>query len=154
MNRLRRRGEEGQSMVEFALMLPVFLIILAIVVEFGVGLSNWISITNATREGARYGAVGATPAEIQARVLEKSTQLIGSDLDPSQIEVAYVDLNGDGSVGRGESVVVRTTYRYDPIEPLGMLVDALAGGITFRSCADMRLELGAPAGAVAGGDPC
>jgi len=147
------RRQKGQAAVEFALIVPIFLIVLFIIVDFGVGLSNWISLTNATREGARYGAVGASPTEIEQRVLDKSTQLIGSDLDPAQITVQYVDEDGDGSVDRGESVVVRTTYDYSLITPLGQLLALTFGGITFNSCADMRLELGIQ-GASGGGSAC
>lgn len=147
------RRQKGQAAVEFALIVPIFLIVLFIIVDFGVGLSNWISLTNATREGARYGAVGASSDEIRQRVLDKSTQLIGSDLDPSQISVEYVDSDGDGSVDRGESVVVRTTYDYDLITPLRQLMTLTFGSITFNSCADMRLELGVT-GASGGGSAC
>jgi hypothetical protein len=152
MRRQDARDEKGQSAVEFALMLPVFLIVIAITVEFGVGLSNWISVTNATREGARYGAVGATTDEIKQAVIDKSTQLISGDLDASGIEVVYHDLDGDGSIERGESVEVCTTYNHQLIGLWGPLINALTDGITFRSQSDMRLELGVSA--ASGGGEC
>jgi Flp pilus assembly protein TadG len=58
-NRVRRRrsGEEGQSLVEFALVLtPLFLILLGII-QFGFIFNAYITITNATREAAREATI-------------------------------------------------------------------------------------------------
>ena len=56
--RLRpRRPQRGQSLVEFALvMMPLFVILLAIV-QFGFIFNSYVTITNASREGARIGTV-------------------------------------------------------------------------------------------------
>jgi Flp pilus assembly protein TadG len=55
--RRRQPGEAGQSLVEFALVLsPLFLILLGII-QFGFIFNSYITITNATREGAREGSV-------------------------------------------------------------------------------------------------
>ena len=55
--RRRHEGAEGQSLVEFALVLtPLFLILLGII-QFGFIFNSYITITNATREGAREGSV-------------------------------------------------------------------------------------------------
>src|SRR3990172_5805826 len=52
------RGRRGQSLVEFSLVLPVLLIMVFGIIDFGLGLRSYISLTNATREGARFAAVG------------------------------------------------------------------------------------------------
>nr|MDP9490831.1 pilus assembly protein [Actinomycetota bacterium] len=50
-------AERGQSLVEFALvMMPLFIILLAIV-QFGFIFNSYVTITNASREGARLGTV-------------------------------------------------------------------------------------------------
>jgi Flp pilus assembly protein TadG len=56
--RVRRRSRaEGQSLVEFALVLtPLFLILLGII-QFGFIFNSYITITNATREAAREGSI-------------------------------------------------------------------------------------------------
>ena len=57
MPTIRRRSERGQSLVEFALVLmPLFVILLAII-QFGFIFNAYVTITNATREGARNGTV-------------------------------------------------------------------------------------------------
>ncbi|MCH8921013.1 MAG: pilus assembly protein, partial [Chloroflexi bacterium] len=51
----RRNGEKGQSLVEFAMVIPIFLILVFAIVDFGMGFHAWITVTNAAREGARIG---------------------------------------------------------------------------------------------------
>lgn len=51
-----RRGERGQSLVEFSLLVPVFLLILFGMMEFGFIFTHNLTIEYATREGARAGA--------------------------------------------------------------------------------------------------
>jgi hypothetical protein len=133
--RTDRRKEKGQSMVEFALVLPLFLIVMFIIVDFGVGFSRWLVITNAAREGARFGSVGASPAEVVDRTIRTSHGL----LDAGGVTVEYADFEGDG-VGPGDAVVVNAEYGYGLITPIGQIFDSLAGSITLSSCADMRIE--------------
>src|SRR3990172_3944725 len=58
-NRIRRRvSERGQSLVEIALFLPIFLILIVGVVEIGYYMNHYINLLDATREAARYGADG------------------------------------------------------------------------------------------------
>lgn len=51
-----RAGERGQSIVELALMIPVFLMLLLGMLEFGMAFDHVLTISYATREGARTGA--------------------------------------------------------------------------------------------------
>ena len=48
-----RRSERGANLVEFAIVVPLLLLILAGVVDFGYAFHDYIIITNAAREGAR-----------------------------------------------------------------------------------------------------
>lgn len=59
MNKWKRIGkdEKGQSLVEFALVLPILLLFLLGIIEFGWLLNAQISLTSAAREGARLAAV-------------------------------------------------------------------------------------------------
>jgi hypothetical protein len=51
-----RHGERGQSLVELSVLMPVFLLLLLAILEFGMAFDHLISISYATREGARTGA--------------------------------------------------------------------------------------------------
>jgi len=69
----RRRRSRGQSVVEFALILPVFMLLLLVTVDFGRLFFTTIQLTNAAREGANYAATNPTDTvTIQARVLDEA----------------------------------------------------------------------------------
>ncbi len=55
--RQKRRGRSGQAVVEFALVLPLFLLLLFAAVEFGRAYFHLHLLTNASREGARVGSL-------------------------------------------------------------------------------------------------
>ncbi len=149
MNRRTDRKEIGQAMVEFALLLPIFLIVLFLIIDFGVGISRWVIVTNSTREGARIGAVGASTPDIADRVALTSNGL----LDAADVTIRYVG-DGDGAAERGESVVVESDYEYGLITPLGNFLSLAWDSITFHSCTDMRLELPVSGAVDSGGDVC
>lgn len=58
--RWRRRGDEGASLVEFALILPIFMCLVLGMITGGVLYNRQLQITHAVREGARYGATVPT----------------------------------------------------------------------------------------------
>lgn len=136
LRRGRRGGESGQSLVEFALVLPLLLVLLFALVDFGRGFQAWIQVTNGAREGARVGAVRGTAAQIESRVRSAT-----AGLDQSKLSVAASNVQG----APGQSVVVTVSYRWDLITPVSPLLGLLSGGsvagtLTLRSAADMRLE--------------
>jgi hypothetical protein len=130
--------ERGQAVVEFALLLPLFLIVLFIIIDFGVGISRWTVVTSATREGARIGAVGVSPNEIKSKVAVTSNDL----LDPLDVHVNYVDNNTNNPLGdHGDSVVVESDYDYQLITPLRVFLGIAFDSLNFHSCTDMRVEV-------------
>ena len=73
MNSLK--NERGQSMVEFAIMLPLLILIVMGILEFGMMMNSYLGINNAAREGARLGIVGGTDTQIQNIILSTSPSL-------------------------------------------------------------------------------
>ena len=51
------RTERGQTMVEFTLVLPVLLVVLFGIIQFGIAFNNYVALTDAVRAGARTAAV-------------------------------------------------------------------------------------------------
>ena len=143
------RKERGQAMVEFALLLPIFLVVLFLIIDFGVGISRWVIVTNSTREGARIGAVGASTNDIADRVATTSNGLLAT----TDVTVRYVG-DGDSQAERGESVVVESDYEYGLITPLGAFLSIAFDSLTFHSCTDMRLELPVSGAVDSGGEVC
>lgn len=137
IRRRRKNGEKGQALAEFALLIPIFLILLFAIVDFGMGFYSWITVTNAAREGARLGSVQATEVEIVDRVYQTS------DLPDEATQMTVTVTNAQGQPG--ESVVVEVDYDYDLITPLAGLVqfvsgDAIGPTLGLSSTAEMRLE--------------
>ena len=144
------------------MVLPIFLVLVFAIVDFGMGLNAWITVTNSAREGARLGAVQAPLGVSSSPCYGKSspTQCIVDrvrattcpDADPVclsklTVTVSFVDRNGDGtSNGSGDSVVVKAVYRYSFISPLSSLVSFVCPTcnvgptLNISSTADMRLE--------------
>jgi Flp pilus assembly protein TadG len=58
--RPRRREEAGASLVEFAIVLPVFALMLFAMIQFGLGFAGWDELRNAVQTGARIAANGPT----------------------------------------------------------------------------------------------
>jgi Flp pilus assembly protein TadG len=89
---------KGQSLLEFALMLPLLLLIVLGIIEFGRIFLLYTEASNAAREGARYGvAAGDSPNSVpryldcdEIRAAAVNTTVL-SDLEPidTNIEVAY-----------------------------------------------------------------
>lgn len=62
----RRKRSRGQALTEFALILPIFVIVLFAIIDFGRYVFTANSLSNAAREGARVGSVGNRPTECAA----------------------------------------------------------------------------------------
>ena len=92
-NRMVKHRQTGTATVEFGLLLPVLLLIVSGIIEFGFALYDKAVITNASREGARAGIVlrvpAVTPAEITSRVTHYTgTALLGLGA-PSLVTVDF-----------------------------------------------------------------
>lgn len=119
--------------------MPVIIVFIAIIVDFGIGLNRRIIFTNAAREAARYASLGTStdPGDIQQRAVDHGH----SAFEVANVEVYWIDRNGDGKVRAGESVAVKINYVYDL--PLMGSVDGLFGdladGVNLSACSDMAL---------------
>jgi Flp pilus assembly protein TadG len=138
----RRKGsrQRGQSLVEFALVIPLFLVLVFGIIDFGLGLKSWITITNAAREGARFAAITCSTATNDDGVIA-TTEEAAADLS-DDVTVTVTNCPGDAT----ESVTVAVEYDYELITPLGGMLSVLGGGvglpasIGLSSSSDMRVE--------------
>ncbi len=86
MRLLQRRPRRGQSLVEFALVLPIFFLLLFGVLDLGRGVLAFNSVSNAAREGVRTAIVDQTVSAIKARAARTST---GAALSAGDIRIAF-----------------------------------------------------------------
>lgn len=128
-------NERGQTLVEFALILPLMLVLIFALVDFGRAFHTWLVVTNSAREGARVGAVQGDTNAIQARINDSM-----ASLDTSQLAITLTNVEGD----RGETIEVDLVYDFEFVTPIGGLVNIMTGGTLsspdISSHASMRLE--------------
>jgi Flp pilus assembly protein TadG len=130
IDRLLRR-EDGQAMVEMALILPLVVLLLFGIVEFGRGLGIYLTLVHATREGVRSGSLGADDTEI-----ERTVKSCASGLDPNLV-VVEIDPAEVLRVS-GASVTVRVQYSFAVMVPA---ISRYTGAIMPMSMAlSMRIE--------------
>ena len=75
----QKRRERGQSLVETAVVLPILLLLVAAIVDFGRAFDAYIILTNAAREGARFGSVNP---ELTKRRSNSSSSTMSSARGP------------------------------------------------------------------------
>ena len=138
----------GQSLMEISLLLPVLLIIVFGIIDFGLGMRSYISLSNGVREAARFAAIG-NPAGVPTDCDGVTNTTVygalcfatdGLDLNELEPDVTYP--NGYAS---GNSVVVSADYSHNFVTPLGDLIGFFSGGtfptaIELHSSTDMRIE--------------
>ena len=131
--------EEGQAALEFVMVLPVFIMFFLLMIDLGMMTYQYVSVSNAVREGARFGTVNCgdgecTVADIENRTIERSGGILTNPLAPlDTVTVSWLDRNADlVKNGQGDSVAVKVNHRYDFL--------FFFGGVDVVSCSDMRLE--------------
>ncbi len=112
---IRRRvyhEQNGQSATEFAIVLPVFCLVLFAVIQFGILFNNYLTLTDAVRAGARTAAVSGSETNPVADH-EGSRALAAGDLkDAEQSGCARRRRHGDGGWAHGDDVTVEAKYPY------------------------------------------
>ena len=102
-------------MTEFALVLPILVILLFGVIQFGITFNNYITLTDAVRAGARKGTVSRHLQNPNAAVVQ-SVRDAATDLRQSDLNVSV-----NSSWQHGEDVTVTGSYPYS-ISLLGLVV--------------------------------
>ena len=138
----RPHSELGQSLVEFTLILPVFLILLFGLVDFGRAFYTWQIVTNASREGARAAAIQSDAATIIAKTRGSFCNPYPSScaLDTSLMTITPTNVQGS----RGDNTSVQVNYRFSYVTPISPLLNLFFGSSitapTISSTTTMRLE--------------
>jgi Flp pilus assembly protein TadG len=131
-----RRSESGASAVEFALLLPLLMMILFGIIEFGFALYRQAILTNASREGARLGIVQSIPAitngQIDAAI---DTYLTSAGIPPGNVARTIVA----GGV-TGTPVTVTLTLPYTFVSLPGLTSGSVAPLLNLTAQTVMRHE--------------
>jgi Flp pilus assembly protein TadG len=128
----RLRGESGQSVVEFGMVVPLLCTLVLVFVDFGKSMNYWIDLTHVANQIARQAAVnspdlttlGAECAQLETNELRTGS----SSVDPAAISVTYPSGSTAGNV---VTVQVSTKYKFIPF---------IGKTWTIKGTASMRLE--------------
>ena len=111
------RKQRGQAMVEFAIIIPILLVVLLGIMQLGVVYNNWVSLTDGARAGARKAAVcrsGCTPDATTATINEVKNS--AADLNQSNLSVSVTS-----SWAQGSDVTVTASYPWS-VNIMGVVV--------------------------------
>jgi len=136
----KTRDERGAAAVEFAIIAPLFFLLVFAIIDFGFGFHAWDGTQNAAREGARVGAVTPDTGEIESRVRQSSSFLDQTVVGVS-VQCAAEGSSSFGSCGwiEGDTVRVTVTYLYSYKTPLPTMA-GFDEQLTMRSVAESRFE--------------
>lgn len=150
--------ERGQALVEFVLILPIFMLLIFGVIEFGKALNYWIDTTHLANEGARYAAVNRWPscpdddttpcAETlkdylvaranTAELASGGTSNVPTALKPG-VRICFPE--GAPTVGKAVRVTVKSTYKLAVVNGMfGLVGLSQIGDIELSSSSTLRLE--------------
>jgi Flp pilus assembly protein TadG len=142
MSRSTKRGEHGQALVELALALPIFLVLLLGVFSLGVGVYTWNGLSEASREIARtssvYPAVILGASTETRRTVASQLTLVPGMADPPPANFTCVDIAGvpvaHVPCTSGDFVQVTVTATYYPVALL-----RIGGQITMSSTSSAQI---------------
>ncbi len=123
--------KRGQSLVETAIVLPLVLLLLMGIIDFGFLFNNYIILSNASREAARKGSLGATDAEI-VQLIQGNAQ----SLDPTRLAIEIFPPQSQ----RFHGSEIRVTLQYENKLITPFIGSLLGDDITLRGQMIMRVE--------------
>jgi Flp pilus assembly protein TadG len=137
-----RPSQSGQAVIELALTLPILLVIVMGIFDFGLMFQRYEVVTNAAREGARVGVLpNYTTADAQARAQQYLTSGgLSSASATISAAVASTTFGTPAKTVNQVTVTVAYPYTYPFIGPILNLVGGSLGSVTLQSVSTMRVE--------------
>jgi hypothetical protein len=137
--------EQGQALVEFALLAPLLLMIVLGIIQFGVGLNYWLDLQRIANHGARWAVVNAFPIDdcrrtddpaacppgaLEAYLRDKMPVSEGLDAD---VVVCFEEETGaPAGATVGDPVTVRLTTEFELVPLIGFAKLDIKGQATMR----------------------
>ncbi len=145
---IKAKRQEGASAVEFAIILPLLLILVFGIIEFSILFYDKAMITNASREGARVGIVyqyqdGGPNHPDDTEIAAAIAQYVQNHLisfGASSVVSTTITRAGDSP---GDSLTVTVNYEYNFLvfdSLLSLVGGSLSNGISLDAVTVMRME--------------
>lgn len=140
INRLRRRRGRGQALVEFALVIPIFLLLIFGLVDLGRAVFANNSLAEAARDGARYGSVQARSYSVASRGLVEDYVLGRLEAVPgATVTVTCVPKRADiGCSGSGDDYLVVTTEA--DLEMITPIIGQIVGTLQLEARSEVLVN--------------
>ncbi len=117
--RFRVKSERGQTMTEFALVLPLLALLLFAIIQFGIAFNNYLTVTDAARAGARKAAVSRNESDPVAAA-EAAARGSATNLDQSKLAIS---VSASPGWEHGAEATVTASYPYQ-ISLIGIVVSS------------------------------
>ncbi len=135
----RLNNEKGIAAIEFGLILPILLVLIMGIIDFGLLMTSRASMVSASREGARAGIVKTVPSVTAADIgTIVRNALTNSGWDEADVALVDVDVTGvGGAFGTDLTVGVNSNYSF---LVLSHLVPSIADQLLLNASTTMKME--------------
>jgi len=138
---IRRRGDaSGQTLVEFALIVPIFILMMVGIFDAGRAVYYWSTINNAAHEAVRLAIVDQNTGDVRARAVSQSVAVgvDSADVTVSWLSSEYTNVAPCNATPRyGCAVEVSIAYDFTPATPV---LGQLMGTIGLEGVARQQIE--------------
>lgn len=132
------KHESGQALVEFALILPIMVLILSAIIDFGWVFFNKLSLQSLCRDGARAGIVCQDTSMLRDTVMNKMRSEAFIDLDDPTTTIVSI-FNSDFLNPTDGDVEVYITYKLKLLTPMGKFIFG-SNIISINASSKMKAE--------------
>ncbi len=117
---MNRRNRRGSQLIEFGLTVPILVLVLGGIIEYGMMFNQYLSVLSATRDGARWGATPGVEADeaVVAAVdqVRDSLTMLGLSCTVDEQNDGKCEILAELVILEGmDSIEVTTTVAYTPI---------------------------------------
>ncbi len=149
---MRRQRSRGQGLVEFAIVMPVIVLVIFAILDLGRGVFTYNALSQAARQASRTAIVDQTEAHVKAAAIAYAPTI---GLRTTDIDVCYKDYDSNLTSCSSSAdncpqtdrfigclAIVQTELTYVPMTPI---VGALVGSIPMTSTSIQPIEYVCPA---------
>jgi Flp pilus assembly protein TadG len=138
-----RKRQRGAAALEFAIVLPVLILLLVGIVDFGMVMGAQSQVANAAREGARAGALTGSQSQAISAATNGISDMPGATNSGTNVTVACTTVSGtacsltDTTPDTGSTITVTVTYVHTWLSPVML---GFSPTITLQGKSQMRIE--------------
>jgi Flp pilus assembly protein TadG len=141
--RPRWHGERGAELIEMVVVLPLLMLVLFGIIDFGFMFQRYVVLTNAAMEGARVGILpgyDAADAKARAETYAEAGGLPSGTAIATPVQVALPEPGG--GTWPAIEVTVNHTYTYQFIGPIVSMFGGTFSTVNLTARATMRRQIG------------